>query len=69
MFQIKVEEKSKHILRLVTFFRKSCRFGDEPEKSGGAREAANDNMAAPCMLSNQCHTHTRARASTQAHTE
>ena len=31
-------------------FRKSCRLWDNVEKSGGAREAADDDMAARCVL-------------------
>jgi hypothetical protein len=38
MFQIKVIEKIKtHILRLVTFLRKSCRLWDNVEKYEGAK--------------------------------
>jgi hypothetical protein len=51
MFQIKVVDKIEtHILCSVTFFQKSCRLWDNVEKYGGAREAADDNMATRCML-------------------
>ena len=51
MFQVNVVEKIKiHVLRSVTFFRKSCRLWDNVEKSGGAREAADGNMAAHGIL-------------------
>jgi hypothetical protein len=52
MFQIKVVEKIKtHILCSVTIVRKSCCLWDNVEKYGGAREAADDNMAhALCIL-------------------
>ena len=51
MFQIKVVDKIKmHISCSITFFRKSCRLGDNVEKYGGARGAV-DNMAhARCVL-------------------
>ena len=49
-FQIKVVEKIKvHILCRMPFSRKSCRLWDTVEKYGGAREAANGNMALRCM--------------------
>ena len=35
---------------VITLFRKSCRLRDHVEKGGGAREIADDNMAARCML-------------------
>ena len=51
MFQIKVIEKIKiHILCSITFFPKSSRLLDSVEKYDGAREAANDNVVAHCML-------------------
>jgi hypothetical protein len=51
MFQINVVDKIKiHILYSVTFFRKSFRLWDNVEKYGGAREAADDNMAARSMV-------------------
>ena len=51
MFQMNEVEKMKvHILCSVTFFRKLCRLGDKVEKYGGAREAADDNMAARWVL-------------------
>ena len=50
MFQIKVVEKIKtHILCSITFHRKSCRLGDNVEKCGGAKEAANNMAHARCM--------------------
>jgi hypothetical protein len=50
MFQIKVVEKIKiHILRPLTFFRKSFRLWDNVEKDGGARDTANNSMAAHFM--------------------
>jgi hypothetical protein len=43
MFQTKVVEKIKtHILRSVTFFRKSFRLWDNVEKFGRAGEASDD---------------------------
>ena len=51
MFQIQVLEKVKtHILCSVTFSRKSYRLWENVENYGGAREAADGNMAALCML-------------------
>ena len=51
IFQIKVVEKIKtYILYPVTFFWKSCRLWDNVDNCGGAREAADNNMAARCML-------------------
>jgi hypothetical protein len=53
MFQIKVLENFKiNILCSIIFFsfRKSCLLWDNVEKFGGAREAANDNVAARCVL-------------------
>jgi hypothetical protein len=51
MFQMKVVEKIKiHSLRSATFFRKSCRFWYNVEEYGGARDAANNIMAAHWML-------------------
>ena len=47
----KVVEKIKtHISHSITSFRKSCRLWDNVEKCGGNREAADDNLAARCML-------------------
>jgi hypothetical protein len=47
----KVVEKLKiYILYSITFFRKSYRLGDNVEKYGGAREAADDSVAAHYML-------------------
>ena len=51
MFQTKVVEKIKvHILYSVTFVPKIVPFRENVEKCGGAREAADDNMAARSML-------------------
>ena len=52
MFQTKVVEKIKtHILFSVTFFfRKSCPLGDDVEKYGKARQAADDNVTQPHAL-------------------
>jgi hypothetical protein len=51
MFETQTVEVIKtHILRSVTFFRNSCHFLDNVEKYGGAREAADGNMAARFML-------------------
>jgi hypothetical protein len=51
MLEIKVVEKIKtHILCSVSFFRKSCRLGDNVEKLNGARETADGNMAVRCLL-------------------
>jgi hypothetical protein len=51
---MKVVEKIKiHIFFSVTFSsRKSCRLRDNIQKYGGDREAADDDMAARCMLDN-----------------
>jgi hypothetical protein len=61
MFQIKVVEKIKtHILRSVSFLRKSCRLWDNVEKYGGAREATDDNitwrMRFACWITKATHT-------------
>ena len=51
MFQIKVLEKIKiNILCPIIFFPKIVPLWDNVEKFGGAREAANDNVAALCVL-------------------
>jgi hypothetical protein len=52
IFQMKVVKEIKiNILPSVTFSRKSCLLWDNVKNYGGAREAANDNMAhARCML-------------------
>jgi len=52
MFQTKVVEKIKtHILCSITFFRKSCRLGDNIEKYCTAGKPTDNNMAhAHCML-------------------
>ena len=50
-FQVNDVEKIKiHIFCSVPFLRKSCRLWDNVEKYGGAREAADGNMAARCVL-------------------
>jgi hypothetical protein len=49
--QIQVVRKIKiHFYAQRLFFRKSCRFWDNVEKYGGARETADGNTAASCML-------------------
>jgi hypothetical protein len=52
MFQIEIVEKIEiHIFCSIKFFsRKPYRLWDNVEKSGGAREAANDNMVSHWML-------------------
>ena len=51
MFQIQVIEKIKtHIVYAIIFSRKSCRLSYNVEKCGGTTQAADDNMAARCML-------------------
>ena len=51
MFQMEAVETIKtHILCSIKIFRKSCRLWDNVEKFGGATEAADDNVAARCML-------------------
>ena len=53
MFETKVVEKIKiHILCSITFFRKSCRLGDNVEKYGGAREATDDNIIQRMQVKN-----------------
>jgi hypothetical protein len=53
------------------FFRKSCRLWNNVQKYGEARGAADDNMAARCMLHKttraQDHTQSNARASSRMH--
>jgi hypothetical protein len=49
----KIAEKIKtRNLCSVTFFRKSWRLSDNFEKFARSREAADDSMAARCMLDN-----------------
>jgi hypothetical protein len=49
MFQIKVADKIKiHILCFITFFENHVIY--ENAKKSGAKEAADDNMVARCML-------------------
>ena len=43
-FQTKVAEKTKHILRSVTFFENRAVYWDNLEKMGRARQAADDNI-------------------------
>jgi hypothetical protein len=51
VFQIKVVDRiATHIFLFHSFFQKSCRLGDNVEKCCGTIEAADDNMAARCML-------------------
>ena len=45
-----VEKIKTHILCSVTFLRESYSLWHNVENSGGAREAAGDNIAARCML-------------------
>jgi hypothetical protein len=67
ILQIEVVEKIKtHILCPVTFFWKSFLLWDNVEKYGGAREAADDIMAACRMLAARAQPHTLAHASTHA---
>jgi hypothetical protein len=48
---MKVVEKVKvHILYSITFSLKSCHLCDNVEKRGGAKEVADDNMAARYVL-------------------
>ena len=69
ILQIEVVEKIKtHVLCSVTFFRKSFLLWDNVEKCGGAREAADDIMAASRMLAARAQPHTLAHASTHTHT-
>ena len=70
MFEVNVLEKIKrHILRSVTFFLKSCLLWNKVEKCGGAREAADDNMARTrCMLDNEGYTLASTPLHTHAHT-
>ena len=51
MFEIKVVEKVKiHIFCSVVFFPKTVILSDNVEKYSAAREVADGNMAARCML-------------------
>jgi hypothetical protein len=43
------EHQNSHFI-FHNFFRKSCRLLDNVEKCGGAREAADNNTAARCLL-------------------
>jgi hypothetical protein len=55
------ENKKTHILCSETFFRKSCRFSDNVEKYGTARQATDDNiirrMRFECWVTNGTDTH------------
>jgi hypothetical protein len=61
IFQTKAVEKIKTILRLITFFRKSCRLWDNVEKYGRARQATGDNiirrMRFACWITKATDTH------------
>ena len=52
MFWDKVVDRAKpHILRAITFYRKSCRLRDNVEKYCKAGQATDNNIAhAHCML-------------------
>ena len=51
MFEIKIAEEIKvYLVCSVTFSRKLYPLWDTVEKFGGAREAADYNIAARCML-------------------
>jgi hypothetical protein len=43
-------ENRNRKLTFHSFFRKSCRLGDNVEKYGGGKEAADDNIAARYMV-------------------
>jgi hypothetical protein len=62
MFQTKVVQKIKtHILRSITFSRKSCRLRDNVEKYGTARLATDGNiirrMRFACWITKATDTH------------
>ena len=44
------ENQNTYFMLNNIFFKKSCSLRDNVEKYGGAREAANGNMAVRCML-------------------
>jgi hypothetical protein len=70
-FQTNVVEKIKiHILRLLTFFRKSHPLWDNVGKYGGAREAADRNRGAlySGLVRLQMRKHTPASLHPHAHT-
>jgi hypothetical protein len=82
MFQMKVTEKSRYILCLVIFFRKSCRLWDNVEKFGAIRDAKNDTMwhiRVSWWISKAIHAHehkhahapepSRASTSARVHTQ
>ena len=74
MFQLYIVEKNKiHTLFSVICFRKSCRLWDNVEESGGAREAADDNMAHGRKLTpapmHPTYTCTQASTHTYTHTQ
>jgi len=60
LLQTKTVEKIKtHVLRSITFFRKSRYLWDNAEKFGTAGEGTDDNMAhVHCMLDTQGYKHT-----------
>ena len=69
MFKIKVVEKIKiHILCSMTFPRKSHHLWENVEKYGGARETADDIMAARCMLDNKGYTRANTMSRPCTHT-
>jgi len=60
----KVVEKIKaHILCLIFFFRKPCRFLDNVEKYGRARQVTDENMIrrmrVPCRITKATDTHSQ----------
>jgi hypothetical protein len=68
IFQIKFAEKIKrHILYSETFSRKSCRLWVNIKTFGGAREAADDNIAARCMMDKSGYTRASTRAYKHTH--
>ena len=69
-FHVEVVKKIKtHILCSVTFFLKSCRLRDNIEIIGGARVAANDNIAERCMLDYWGYTRASTRPNPYTHTQ
>jgi hypothetical protein len=62
------ESKNTHFT-FSNFFRKSCRLRDNMNKYGGVTEAADDNMAARCMLDNQNYTRASTRPRARKHTQ
>ena len=68
MFQTDVVEKIETHFMFWNFFRKHCRLWDNVEKCGGARGAADDNMAARWMLRLHARKQTPASVHTHTHT-